>query len=171
MSPFGFRILLVLCVAIQQIVGGLSCCCFSEQLLVQFRAVVGVFAEVESKQVVRACCRRADGVKGTVSVSGGARCGGELNSKGLAGRCSRVLRTGCGCDSSELVIVSGAEPYGRFSIRQDRSKVFWGSVVVGSIGLSLDWIREVGWQSKLRDSCILSVSSSQSCAVLSRWLC
>lgn len=167
MSPSRFRILLVLCVAIQQIVGGLSCCCFSEQLLGELRAVVGVISDVggvvggsepESKQVVRACCR-------------GVRRGGELNSRVLAGRCSGVIRTGCDCDASDLVIVFSSEPYGRLSIRQDRSTVLWGSVVVGSIGLSVDWIREGGCKSTLRDSCILSASSSQCCAALSRWVC
>lgn len=177
MSPFRFRILLVLCVAIQQVVGGISCCCFSERLLVELRAVVGVFADVggvvggsepESK---RACCRRVDGEKGAVSVGRDFRCGGELKSRVLAGRCSGVIRTGCDCDASDLVVVSSLESQGRISIRQDRFEVFWGSVVVGSIGLSVDWIREGGWKPKLRDSCILSASSSQCCAALSRWVC
>lgn len=181
MRPSWFQILLVVCVAIQQIVGGVSCCCFAEQLLDEVRAVfaprqdvVDVFGRtsIEPRKAVRACCRRVDGSR--VGAQREAATGPNIEefNKLVTGE-GRIgaMRQRCDCGSLELVIMVESELGGRHTSRQDRPEGFFGSVVVGSIGLSIEWIRESSLFIDRFEGIAVGASSSQRCALLNRWVC
>ena len=186
MRPSWFQILLVVCVAIQQIVGGVSCCCFAEQLLDEVRAVFAPRQDVvdvvgrtsiEPRKAVRACCRRVDGsrVDGSrVDAQREAATGPNIEEfnklvtdEGRIG----AMRQRCDCGSLGLVIMVESELGGRHTSRQDRPEGFFGSVVVGSIGLSIEWVRESSLFFDRFEGIAVGASSSQRCALLNRWVC
>ena len=176
MSPTWFKILLVVCVAIQQIAGGASCCCFADQLLDRLQGIfiakrdIGevVHRSADSPtKVARACCRRVDSQR---DKSVGNRIH-ETKQRVLVEEWIGAIRQGCDCDPAGLVTFAESEALVRFSFRQNRVEDAFGSVVVGSIGCSVEWIRE---SVLLPDRYLWSVGStpnSQRCAILNRWVC
>lgn len=176
MRPTWFQILLLVCVTVQQIVGGASCCCFADQLLGGVRGFVTNCRDVEdaegrsadeSQKVVRACCRRMGGAR----VADEGDRDQETKTKFFGLDRVGVKQRGCDCDAVDFAMVAESEVSGRLSMRQDRSKdVFW-TVVIGSIGLGVEWIRERPFFRERFQGSVCSVSSSQFCAMLNRWVC
>jgi len=176
MRPTWFQILRLVCVTVQQIVGGASCCCFADQLLGGVRGFVTNCRDVEdaegrsadeSQKVVRACCRRMGGAR----VADEGDRDQETKTKFFGLDRVGMKQRGCDCDAVDFAMVAESEVSGRLSMRQDRSKdVFW-TVVIGSIGIGVEWIREGPFILERFQGSVCSVSSSQFCAMLNRWVC
>ena len=110
MNPSWFQFLLVVCIAIQQIVGGISCCCFTGGWLSggEFASCCAVSQADHSGELVgqatsskKPCCRRSD----RSPESGPSGVSGHESAENLSG--SAKLCSGCQCAVGRELWVRG----------------------------------------------------------------
>ena len=186
MSPSWFQFLLVGCLAIQQIVGGISCCCFTGSWLSdgEFASCCAVSQADRSGELVgqatsskKPCCRRSDrlpesGPRGVIGHSrevGRRHVVGHESGENLSG--SDRLCSGCQCAVGRELWVRGTpnvwgEEFGEGGAIRAWTSAWhissWAYGEVDAAGLrkrSLDVCGECGGRGVCR------------CALFGRWNC
>lgn len=174
MSPAWFQFLLVGCIAIQQIVGGISCCCFTGSWLSggEFASCCTVGQSDRSGELVdqatsskKPCCRRSD----RSPANGSRGVAGHESAENLSG--SDRLGSGCQCAVSKELWVRGTpnvwgEEFGEGGAIKAWTSAWqmssWAYGEFDAAGLrkrSLDVFRECGGCGVCR------------CALFGRWNC
>ena len=180
MSPAWFHLLLVGCIAIQQIVGGISCCCLTVSLLPggEFASCCAV-SRVDSGEMsvggadrsIKPCCGRSNPAYESGS-SGVVRHGSSVGHGGAGKhRSNDKFCSECRCEVGRYLWVSGAPSFGGEEFGDEGTIRAWTSAWYMPAGTHGD-VDAVGLRKRSLDVWrVCGGSSALRCAFLGRWNC